>query len=349
MHRATRTSRWTRRQVLPRFLGHMTLVLVVGSQLLAAGTADAQQNLAKASLRLDWLIDGSYTGEVVALDRGFYREQGIDMKINPGGANANPVQLTVGGSDLVGNAGSIPALFLARSNGLPVKAVWTALQKHPYCWLVKKDGGINGPQDFVGKRVSIQATGRPLIDAVIAKYKLPRDKVTISVSGDARTLRAGQVDAYGTWCTDFGAIEAGGGEANVKQLLLWDMGIHLYAYPYFVTDDTLKKHPDVVGKVLAGSAKGWAWAADHPEEAIDSVLKYGKELNRDLEIKQLKLILSFVYSEQTKEKGWGWMEPAVWEEAIEVYKGLGLMKNPVAPQDVMTQDILNRVPDRPKR
>jgi NitT/TauT family transport system substrate-binding protein len=123
----------------------------------------------------------------------------------------------------------------------------------------------------------------------------------------------------------------------------------LYAYPYFVTDDTLKKHPDVIAKVLAGSAKGWGWAADHPEEAVDSVLKYSKDLKRDFELRQLKLILPFVFTEATKEKGWGWMEPAVWQEAIDIYGTLGLMKNPVKPNDAMTQDILIRVPDRPKR
>jgi NitT/TauT family transport system substrate-binding protein len=336
--------KWQRYGTL--WLGYQAIVLALG--LLGLELAEAQ-SLTKVSIRLDWLVDGSYAGEAVAVDKGFYREQGLDLTLNPGGANANPIQLTVGGSDLVGNAGSIPAIFLARSNGLPVKAVWTALQKHPFCWLVRKDSGINGPQDFVGKRVSIQATGRPLIDAVIAKYKLPRDKVTIVVSGEPRILRAGQVDAYGTWCTDFGAIEAAGGEAQIKQLLLWDMGIHLYAYPYFVTDDTLKKHPDVIAKVLAGSAKGWGWAADHPEEAVDSVLKYSKDLKRDFELRQLKLILPFVFTEATKEKGWGWMEPAVWQEAIDIYGTLGLMKNPVTPNDSMTQDILIRVPDRPKR
>src|SRR5207249_4188901 len=120
-------------------------------------------------------------------------------------------------------------------------------------------------------------------------------------------------------------------------------------YPYFVTDDTLQKHPDVVAKVLAGSAKGWAWAVDHPEEAVDIVVKLGKELKRDFELKQLKLILPFVFTEKTKGKGWGWMEPGVWEEAIVIYGSLGLMKNPVTPGDVMTQDILARVPDRPKK
>ena len=186
------------------------------SAFSALNWAEAQ-SLTKVTIRLDWLVDGLLRlARQSPLTRASTASRAFDLTLEPGGANANPIQLTVGGSDLVGNAGSIPAIFLARSNGLPVKAVWTALQKHPFCWLVRKDSGINGPQDFVGKRVSIQATGRPLIDAVIAKYKLPRDKVTIVVSGEPRILRAGQVDAYGTWCTDFGAIQAAGGEAQIK-------------------------------------------------------------------------------------------------------------------------------------
>jgi ABC-type nitrate/sulfonate/bicarbonate transport system substrate-binding protein len=86
--------KWERYGVL--WLGYLAIILALGP--LGLGSAEAQ-SLTKVSIRLDWLVDGSYTGEAVAVDKGFYREQGLDLTLNPGGANANPIQLTVGGSD----------------------------------------------------------------------------------------------------------------------------------------------------------------------------------------------------------------------------------------------------------
>jgi ABC-type nitrate/sulfonate/bicarbonate transport system substrate-binding protein len=100
---------------------------------------------------------------------------------------------------------------------------------------------------------------------------------------------------------------------------------------------------------VAASAKGWEWAADHPEEATDITLKYAKDLKRDLELQTWKLETPFLWSSKTKEQGWGWMESQVWDDAIKVYGDLGLLKAPITAKDAMTQDILTRVASRPKR
>src|SRR5438876_10948761 len=147
------------------------------------------------SMRLGWLANSQYAGDFVALDKGFYKERGIDLRIDPGGPNIDPVSLTASGSNTIGNVSSIAAMFLARSQGVPVKAFATALQRHPFAFISTKDKNIRTPEDFVGKKIGIQATARPLIDAVIAKYNLPRDQVQIVVIGsDTTPLKTGQVD-----------------------------------------------------------------------------------------------------------------------------------------------------------
>ena len=78
-------------------------------------------------------------------------------------------------------------------------------------------------------------------------------------------------------------------------------------------------------------------------------MKYAKNLKRDLEMETWRQEAPFLWSTTTKEKGWGWMEPQVWDDAIAVYGGLGLLKAPITSKDAMTQDILQRVATRPKR
>ncbi len=310
----------------------------------ATATAKTPQPV---SMRLGWLANSQYAGDFVALDKGYYKERGIDLRIDPGGPNIDPVSLTASGSNTIGNVASIAAMFLARSNGIPVRAFATALQRHPFAFITL-DQKINSPADFVGKKIGIQATARPLIDAVIAKYQLPRDKIQISVIGsDTVPLKTGQVDIITGWVIDAPQMAAVG--PGAKTLLLWDLGIRLYAFTYFASEDIFKGRSDMLADFVAASAKGWEYAADHVEEATDITLKYAKDLKRDLEMETWRQEAPFLWSATTKEKGWGWMEPQVWDDAIGVYSGLGLLKDPVTAKDAMTQDILQRVATRPKR
>src|SRR2546428_7500915 len=205
------------------------------------------------SMRLGWLANSQYAGDFVAFDKGYYKERGIDLRIDPGGPNIDPVSLTASGSNTIGNVASIAAMFLARSNGIPVRAFATALQRHPFAFITL-DQKINSPQDFVGKKIGIQATARPLIDAVIAKYQLPRDKIEISVIGsDTVPLQTGQVDIINSLAIDGPQIAAAG--PGAKTLLLLDLCIQLYAVNHFPRVDALKYRP---GKLV-----GLLWAIAH--------------------------------------------------------------------------------------
>jgi NitT/TauT family transport system substrate-binding protein len=300
-----------------------------------------------ASVRLGWLANAQYAGDFVALEKGWFKERGIDLRIDPGGPSIDPVTLTASGSNTIGNVASIAAMFLARSNGIPVKAFAAALQRHPFGFITL-DRSINSPKDFVGKKIGIQATARPLINAVIAKYQLPRDQVQVQVIGsDTTPLKTGQVDVITGWVIDAPQMAAVGPDA--KALLLWDMGIRLYAFTYFTTDEVLQTRSDMLVDFVGASARGWDYAADHPEEAVDIVLKYAKDLKRDLELETWKRETPFLWSDKTKEQGWGWMEPQIWDDAIKAYADLGLLKAPITSKDAMTQDILKRVPGRPRR
>ena len=316
-------------------------------QVPAGGTAQQAPagKTEAASIRLGWLANAQYAGDFVALEKGYFKEQGLDVRIDPGGPNIDPISLTASGSNTFGNVSSIAALILARDSGIPIKAFGTALQRHPFAFISLKKSNINSPKDFVGKKIGIQATARPLMDAVIAKYQLPRDQVqVVTVGSDSVPLMTGQVDVITAWVIDAPQMKAIGPDAN--PLLLWDMGVKLYAFTYFTTDDVLKNKPQLAKGYLAGTSKGWDYARQHPEEAVGIVLKYAKDLQQDLELDTWKKEIDFLTSPQTKEKGWGWMEPQVWDDAAKIYNDLSLSKTLVKSQDVMTQDVLNAVPDR---
>src|SRR2546425_8979434 len=89
----------------------------------AGGTATAAAKPPRpVSMRLGWLANSQYAGDFVAFDKGYYKERGIDLRIDPGGPNIDPVSLTASGSDTLRDVASIPATFFLRSNAIPVRA-----------------------------------------------------------------------------------------------------------------------------------------------------------------------------------------------------------------------------------
>ncbi len=301
------------------------------------------------NLRLGWLAGSQQAGEFVAIEKGWFKQAGINLTIQPGGPNLDSVSLVASGSATVGQISSSPSLILARSRGIPIKAFASSLQKHPFAWFSLKKENITSPMDWPGKKIGIQGTARPLLDAVAAKYGLKLDSFeTVVIGSDTVPLLQGQVDAASGWVIDstqVAALPPGG----YNTMLLWDLGIQLYANPFFATDDTIRRSKTMLEGFVAASGKGWMEAFAHPDEAVDIVMKHVQGLKKDDEVSTVKLMEPFTWNEATKKNGYGTMDLALWQDQINTYNDLKLLKAPVQASDVATLEILNGSPDRPKR
>jgi len=136
--------------------------------------ASAQSRTAQMALQLGWFANAQMAGDFTAMGKGFFKDVDIDVRIVPGGPSIDPVGVVASGSVPIGNVASIGVLLVGRSRGVPLKAFATAFQRHPFAFFFLRGSGIKTPADFVGKNIGIQGTARPLLDAVLAKYKVPR-------------------------------------------------------------------------------------------------------------------------------------------------------------------------------
>jgi len=314
---------------------------LAGGRLLGAAPGVRAQGMTGLSEQLGWLANAQMAGDFTALGKGFFKDAGIDLKIQPGGPNIDPIQIVAGGGVPFGNVSSVAVLVNARSRGLPVKAFGTVLQRHPFAFIFMTKSGIHTPKDFEGKTIGIQATARPLLDAVLAKYNIPQDKVKVLfVGGDTRPLIMGQVDVITGWIIDAPQIEAVRQAGSYSYFKLWDLGIQLYAYTYFTTDRVLNDRKDLLARFLSASAKGWMYAAQHPDEAVDWVLRAAPALNRTLELQTWKNEIPYLSSPLTKDHGFGYMDPKVWKAISDTYFNLKQIPQPVPPSDVMTDEIV---------
>ncbi len=312
-----------------------------GGRLLGLASPVQAQGMTGLSEQLGWLANAQMAGDFVAIGKGYFKEAGIDLKIQPGGPNIDPIQIVAGGGVPFGNVASVAVLVNARSRGLPVKAFGTVLQRHPFAFIFFTKSGIHSPKDFAGKTIGIQATARPLLEAVLAKYQIPLDKVKVQfVGGDTRPLVSGQVDVITGWIIDAPQVEAVRQAGSYSYFKLWDLGIQLYAYTYFTTDRVLSERKEVLARFLSASARGWTYAAAHPDEAVDWVIKAAPALSRPLELQTWKNEIPYLSSPLTKQHGLGYMAPSVWKAISDTYFGLKQIPREVPPSEVMTNDIV---------
>jgi NitT/TauT family transport system substrate-binding protein len=114
----------------------------------------------------------------------------------------------------------------------------------------------------------------------------------------------------------------------------------MYAYVYFTTEQVLRERRDVVMRFLVASTKGWLYAREHADEAVDIVIRRTSGLDRSLESRTLQNQIPYMTSIATKQRGWGYMESKVWGDLIDTYKGLDQIPKMIAVDEVMTNEFV---------
>jgi len=325
------------------------------SGLAATGTLinimpAAAQGTFKVSMQLGWLASNGILGEVAADANGFFAEEGLELEIVPGGPNIDGVASVASGrASNLGSISSSPSLMLARSAGLPIKAMAAGYQKHPFTYFSLKKNPVTKPEDLIGKTVGTQGTAQILLRALLAKNGIAEDQVTVVViGGDMAPLMTGQVDVITGWNTNTAALSILGDQR--VDMTLWDAGIQLYANPYYVTDATLAEHGDKVQAMIRAISRGWGWVHDNPEAAVDILVERFPNMDKANELAAVPLVVGYSFNATTAEQGWGAMNAENWQAQIDIYDQLGQFANGApALGDVMTLDVLAATADsRPK-
>ena len=231
--------------------------------------------------------------------------------------------------------------MLAASQDIPVVCFATGAQVHPYTFFSLKKNPVRTPADFRGKKVGIQATGVILLRALLAKNKIDQKDVTIvTIGADMMPLMTGQVDVVTGWLTNTTALGVLGPDR--VDLRLWDTGVHLYANPYYATVETLAKNKDILVKFLRASGKGWAYAYENRDKAIEFLTKEFPNLVAKDERAAADVMLAHCFNESTKAGGYGTMAADVWAEQIALWSELGqFTKRTPKLDELMTTEIID--------
>ena len=297
-------------------------------------------DMGEVNMQLGWLASNGILGEVCAKRLGYYAEEGIELNVTPGGPGVDGVASVAAGRAQSGQLSSSPSLMLARSAGIPVKAFAAGYQKHPFTYFSLAGSPIRTPQDMIGKTIATQPTAVILLKALLALNGIAEDQVeVVKMGSDMNQLMTEQAQAVTGWMTNTNALKILGDDR--VDMMLWDAGIRLYANVYYTTDEMLAENGDVLARYLTGSARGWGYARENPEAAVDHLVSEYRNLDRASELDAVGPVLGFSFDDTTAKDGWAAMNPENWQAQIDVYANLKQFQGDVpAIGDVMTTDVL---------
>lgn len=258
------------------------LLVLFAASIITGCSEPKPTETTKVTLQLKWFINAGFVGDLVAKEKGFWKEEGLDVTVNPGGVGIAPIKMVTTGAAEFGVATG-DQLLLGVVEGNPIVAIALAYQQNPLAWIVRTDSNIKSAADFKGKRIGLTyIDDEPLFNAMMKKVNLdPKEgPVLVPVKFDTSPFFRREIDAFPIFRNTQG-IEIG--EAlrpeGIETLMVGpaDHGIVSYSNLYFTTKDYLTKHPDVVKAFVVGVIRGWDYAQRYPDEASEIVAKYDKE------------------------------------------------------------------------
>lgn len=299
------------------------------------------RGLAKVTCRLKWLHQSQFAGNYVAVAKEFYKDEGIECVLQPGGQDFNAIKLVASGSEDFGVCGADQVL-IAKSKGIPVIALAVIFQKSPVCFFAKKKSGISGPQDFVGRRVAMQYGTNVRTEYVAMMKNVGVDlKTIIEIPSrhDMQRFFEGQVDVWNGYVINEVLVARRSG-FEVKVISPSDYGVDMYADCLFTTEERVASQPELVRGFVRATVRGWEYAIAHPEEAVKIVLTQDAKLSREHESQMLGASVPLILARSARERGIGWMEPDVWSAMSKTLHEQGVTKTRVDASTAFTNRFL---------
>jgi NitT/TauT family transport system substrate-binding protein len=292
----------------------------------------------RVTVQLDWVvIRGSHAMVFVANEKGYFREQGIEIAaVRTGTSSSDALGLVGTGKANFGFA-DLPSLAVSREQGVPAVALVAVNQQSPLAMIaLAKRRILENPKDLQGLNIGVQPAGSTYVflKAFLAAngMRLADIKETSVAPPYEDDLLSGAVDAVpGYIDAEVPVLEArSGGSGSLSILLGSDFGYTVFGSGLFTSEKMIAERADLVRRFVKAYVKAFADVISNPEAAADSIIRANVDAApKDVLIKQLEADLKHTFlSNQTKEHGIGWMTGDQWKETARVLAGQGVLNKP---------------------
>lgn len=286
-------------------------IAILASILLTAcqpkdNPTDGKDNLVIA---LDWVPNTNHTGLYVALDKGFFAQQGLAVDIVQPSEDSSSVLVSSKRADL--GVYFQPNMIKRLKKGEPITAIAAIAQNNSAGLMSLKSLGAKTPKDLHGMRYSTWED--PIDDAVVATLVgEPLVKIPNETTDAATALRLNQFDyiiAYYGWDNINAKLK---GLQTDFFYLKDENPVFNYYFPLLIANnEALQKNPQKYKKALKAIKEGYIYAAHHPKESADILQKYAPEINAEL-AQASQAYLSTLYLDDNGD--WGKFDYERWDK-----------------------------------
>jgi NitT/TauT family transport system substrate-binding protein len=289
----------------------IVVVLAVSMVAASAGLAAADDEVVFA---LNWLPVGEAAGWYTALEKGFFRDEKLNVSIVRGLGSPDTARRVAAGRAHFGVADTGSVIVLRINEGVKVRTVAMFFGRAPHGVFLKKGAGISSPKALEGKTIACPANSanRIMFPAFASKAGVDASKIVWRVTDPGvvvPALAAGRVDAICNFDTERPVMEAQVKE-GLTALLFRDHGLDFYANGIIVREELVQTNPDLVRRFTRAAVRGLDDAMKHPEEAVGHLLKHAPENVRDIAARSWQITTDLIQTDEAKKNGTGYMLPA---------------------------------------
>jgi NitT/TauT family transport system substrate-binding protein len=320
----------------------MAVAVVVG-----LGTLSAQPALQKVVFALNWFPVGDHAAYWVALEKGYYRQRGLDVDMqNSKGSGDSIAKVDTGRAD-VGLADS--AVVIASSaRGTKVKVVGMVFDKSPLNVWSRKDAPITKPKDLEGKTVAAPPGDgqRQMFPAFARLNGIDPAKVTwVNVEPAAKVpaLAEKRVDAVADYTTGLPFYEKAVGKGNAIMLPWADHGFDMYSMSIIASEKTMKERAPMLRAFLEASYLGWRDVMSDPKSALEIFKKRVPEIDLSIIEPNMMMGLDLMKTDRYAKNGIGWMEEKKMCDSVDLVNTYMGVPTKVECKAVYTNEFLTKV------
>jgi NitT/TauT family transport system substrate-binding protein len=316
----------------------------IGASLLAAAAVVAAHILPAAAqttalekfpFRLNWTIYGEHAGFFVARDKGFYRDEGLDVEIAEGSGSTTVAQLV---ANLTSPVAYVDAATMMRGigAGMPIKAVGVTLQQSPMAFIYRADAARPTKIDEIkGSRIAITAGDASLaiFTAFMGKLGMKLEDVQLITVANPQSKEQAvlnkQADALLGYFMDQGPrmqLQTG---VKMGWTRLYDMaGVSTLSSAIIVNNTWLSeaRNQATLRRFLRASQRGWQYTFDNRDEAADIFLKQAPAFNKEIALLEIDGTMTILRTKNSEGKAIGWSSVDDWKDTQNLLEQFAKLK-----------------------
>jgi len=250
------------------------LILVIF--ILLAITLPAQENNA-VKFELHWFPQAQFAGYIMAAEKGFYVDAGLNVALYFSDGSDSPLQ-KLADREIDFCTAWLSQTIALRSAGMKIVNTCQILQKSSLLLMAKKESGITSPQDLNGRRIGLWSGDFSIQPkAFFNKYDIECQEVRQSYNIHGFLADAWEVASAMRYNEYYKIILSGIDEDELVTFSYADYDLNFPEDGIYTCQTTWQQQPEICGKICSASLKGWEYAFQNEEEALQIILKYCDE------------------------------------------------------------------------